>query len=261
LPNCPGNSPVPLTFRNVTLMPTGFGKTAGAAVLIGLSLVLIMQGQPSAQDRWNSIAAREDIKLAQRDVYVHPAEVVELEKDPTLYVRILDVRSESDYNLFHLGGSERVVPESLADAGRIRQWLAAPENTVFFVVANGEVDATRAWKLLRASGLLNLYIIEGGINRWLTLYPPGPCVAERVEGGGDTRFERLAYWFHVAVGERIHSAHPYSIQTEPYSICSGESGQGNGADGNGHNPAAAPRYDFVRKVKLQRKVAVKGGCG
>lgn len=241
--------------REVKLLPQNYRKIAAAAVLVALTVVLIVHGQPSAEGKWNLIAATQAPRLARRDVYVHPAEVVQLKKDPSLYVRILDVRGESEYNLFHLAGAERLAPEAITAPVVVREMLSAPENTVYFLVSDDEAAATTAWKLLRGAGILNLYIIDGGINHWLELYPPDPCVARRAENKGADA-EHLKYAFRYAVGDRIDQAHPYLIRRESFSACSGTALSASAAEET--KPAA---YDFIRKVKLQRKTAVKGGCG
>jgi rhodanese-related sulfurtransferase len=242
------------TLQEMQWLPHGMAKAAGAVGLVALGFLLAFRGQPSAEEKWHFVAAREGAKLERREAYVNPAEVVELEKDPTLYVRILDVRDESDYNLFHLTGSERLSPETIAAPGVVRSLISVPENTVYFLVSNDEEAATRAWQLLKGSGLLNLYIVEGGINRWLAMYPLDPCVARRREGGGHPGREELNFEFQLAVGERDDSAHPYTVHREPFAPCPVRS------DGQSHI-ASFPDYRFVRKVQLERKVAVKGGCG
>lgn len=243
--------------REMRLLPGGLAKPAGAVALVTLGFLLVYRGQPSAEDKWNLIASRESRKLEQRAVYVNPAEVVELEKDRTLYVRILDVRGEGDYNLFHLAGAERLSPEAMVAPGVVRNLTSVPDNTVFFLVSNDEGAATRAWELLKGSGLVNLYIIEGGINRWLEMYPLNPCVAQPVQGVHHPGREDLAFAFRMAVGDRDDAAHPNAVRREPFSPCSGQPA----GSGSGTHLASFPNYQFTRKVQLERKVAVKGGCG
>jgi rhodanese-related sulfurtransferase len=186
-------------------------------------------GQPSADDRWRAIAPRAGRDLESRAVLVDPAEVVALRSDLTLAVRVLEVRAEADFNLFHLVGSRRITLDETRGPTLARELTGLPENHILFLASNGERDAAEAWRRLKAQGVINLYVIEGGVNGWLAAYPPSPDVARRAEAPDD---ETLGWRFVAAVGERIPSADPEE-----------------------------PARDYARKVVLQRKVLAKGGCG
>jgi len=231
---------------------------AGSLVLI-VSVAAVV-GQPDAERRWEMIAEQADIQLKSRGVYVHPLEVAELTQDTSLYTRVLDVRSESHFNLFHLRNSRHVSQDRLREAAFIKQLKAAPANTVVFTVSNDETRATEAYKLLVAQGVNNVYIVEGGINRWLTLFPPPVCLGR--PGTGEPEDEELAFEFYRAVGDCCTSAYP-EIQNKPlpfdcYLAANPDSDAHSGA---GALEAPEPEVVFERKVKLQRQSAVKGGCG
>lgn len=243
-----------------------------AGCLAALCAVLILRGQPSVEDRWSWISKSGGRQLAGREIFVDPAEVVDLRRDLSLVVRIFEVRSESDYNLFHLAGSERITGESTNDARLIRNLLDDTDNTIVFLVSNGESDAAEAWKRLKAQGVLNLYVIEGGINHWLEVYPLSPCVAERFDGTDpdEPRHARvdvpaneiLRYRFLVAVGEQSPSAHPEVARREFVPDCAMASVAEPGGSGTrAFAGVEFPKRDYVKKVKVQRKTVVKGGCG
>jgi rhodanese-related sulfurtransferase len=186
--------------------------------------------------------------------------VLELKKNASIAVRILDVRSEADYNLFHIAGAQRLDPADVNSA-TVNRLVSAPGNTVFFLISNGEEASTQAWKGLKASGVLNLYIIGGGINKWLEVFPPEPCLlakaADKSSGHG-----QFPYNFRYAVGDQSRAAHPDSIRPLTWLKCP-ERTQTDPATAATSAPTskwfAPPVYE--KKVKLQRKVAVKGGCG
>jgi hypothetical protein len=234
-----------------------------------LCLVLLVRGQPSVRDRWNWMAKTGARQLADREVFVDPAEVVDLRRDLSLSVRILEVREEADYNLFHLSGSQRIERGSTGDPGLARDLLGQSDNTITFLVGNGESDATEAWKLLKGQGVLNLYCIEGGINHWLEVYPLSSSVATKTKPGEpgqghDPGYEkrpdeRLSYRFLVAVGERSPSAHPEVEAREYVPECVAA-----GPDESVASPFVGgdlPKRDYTKKVKVQKRVAAKGGCG
>jgi rhodanese-related sulfurtransferase len=242
-----------------------------AGSLLALCFVLILKGQPSVEDRWSWISRSGYRQLAGREIFVDPGEVVDLRRDLSLFVRILEVRSEADYNLFHLSGSQRIDLASTNDPGVVRGLLDDSDNTIVFLASNGEKDAALAWKRLRAQGVLNLYVIEGGINHWLEVFPVSPCVAQRIDGGASgaegraveaTESERLRYRFLLAVGEQSPSAHPDLARREYVPDCAMASMAGSeGSSVSTFTGRGSPKREYVKKVKIQKKTVAKGGCG
>lgn len=241
-------------WRDIPILPKSRALHVVGVGLLGLSALTAGLGEPSVEDRWQFIAAEAQRQIEQREVYVDPAELVDLKKDLGLRVEVLEVRSESDYNLFHIAGSKRIDPENARDRRFIRHLLGADDRTVFFLASNDETAATKVWKDLRAQGVLNLYILEGGINNWLDRYAPPACLATRIEG--PLPDETMRWLFAAAVGESIPSAHPDRALKAPLPACALEPGvpQWKVAP-HGEKPG------YTKKVRLQRKVAPKGGCG
>ncbi len=209
-------------------------RLAALALLCGALLVLVV-GQPGPARRWQRMAGPEEQRLQRREVFVHPAELVELAQNPQIYLRLLDLRSESDYNLFHLAGARRFSLEELRSPFFASGAAAERDNVVTVVMANGERPAIEAYRLLRGHGILNAYILDGGINRWLEAFPPDPAVAFPAAA---TAGDSLAFTFLQSPGDSIASAAPTSEQ-------------------------AATRFGagFPRRVKLQVRKVLKGGCG
>ena len=82
---------------------------------------------------------------------------------------MLDVRPETDYNLFHIHGAQNISLDELqAYIPEIHAQQAL--NTVFVVMSNDEKAATEAWKILMAESVPNVYILEGGINNWIAIF-------------------------------------------------------------------------------------------
>lgn len=177
----------------------------GAAALIFLGGIgLIALGQPTTADRWQAIAPAKEAQLAERAVQIHPGELLASLKDPKIKVRMLDVRSEADYNLFHILDAQRVAPDDLL--ALTPELIAEPENTVFVVMSNDETTATEAWKLLVAESVPNVYILEGGVNNWLATFTKDTFGPEYVAVDG--RDEQLRYAFTAALGARHAAASP-----------------------------------------------------
>ena len=249
------------------LIPRSKPKMAGAALLLGAAIVFAFAGQPDPAERWSVLAATSGIRLDDRSPFIHPAEVVEWREDPAVYVRIIDVRSQADFNRFHLLDAINVGPKELEDAAFLKKLRTAPDNTLVFIVSNGEKHATAAWKVLVGAGIPNVYMIEGGMNNWLAQYPPDPCIAQKLSKDLVKDGEQLAYVFNRAVGDHCYSAHPEAPFREAPTDCFMEANpdlkrEDIGRDGHSSNPfTGKAKPEFERKVKMKKKAAVKGGCG
>jgi rhodanese-related sulfurtransferase len=244
-------------WAEVSLRP-GRGKAAAAGALLLASLVVMARGQPTPAQKFDLLGVEARRPVEERGLFVHPAEVVALKGDLNLQVNILDLRDEHDFNLFHLGGARRVDAASLLRAGQLKDLLALPASAVTFLVGAREEKALATWKELKAMGVGNLYVIDGGIERWLDLYPVPACVAEpaavEVEGAPGWRF---AY----ATGDSLPSAWPELLASRAFrSPCQVALSSAGGHEG-GHEHPAWPAYPFTKKVKLKSRAAVKGGCG
>jgi len=228
---------------------------AGAGVLLAAGLVLAARGDPGPEQRWRWLPAAIRQQVAERAVLASPAEVVALRKDTALRVEMLDLRSEHDFNLFHVGGAERVTRADLTTPARLRRLLEAPPSTITFLADNGEGPALEVWKDLRSRGVANLYVLEGGMNRWLELYPVPDCVATRGPGplGGAPE-----YRFLYATGDSLPASWPELPRSRAFRLpCATAVVSG----GEGAGEYLWPNHAYTRRVKPQVKAVVKGGCG
>ena len=181
----------------------GWSKPAAGA-LVALAAVALVVGQPSNEDRWQSIAAENQAKLDNREVQISPAELLKYLNDSKIKVLPLDVREERYFNQFHLQGAVHVPLDKVQAKAKELQFELA--NTIFVTMSNDELAATEAWKILKAESVPNVYILEGGINTWLKTYA-GESLDEmdRVE---NPEPGQLAYRFNAATGSRHHAAEP-----------------------------------------------------
>jgi hypothetical protein len=184
---------------------------------------------------------------------------VSLRKDTSLEVSILDLRDEHDFNLFHVGGARRVDDADTRTPALVAQLLGKPAWAVTFLVSNGEAAALRAWESLTAQGVLNLYVVEGGINRWLELYAAPTCVAAPMAQGDA---DALAYRFQFATGQSLPAASPELPTSRGFRLPCGSENEDETLRVSGeHHGNVWPEHPFVKRVQLQTKSVVKGGCG
>jgi rhodanese-related sulfurtransferase len=188
----------------------------GGLALAAVGLIII--GQPTTLDRWERIAPEKTAVLADRAVQVHPAELLHYLHDANIKVLMLDVRSEADYNQFHILDAQRVPLEAIPEL--VPALHLEPANAIFVLMSNDETAATEAWKILQAESVPNVYILEGGVNNWLTLFANDEFLATnpRVPHADD----QLAFVFPAALGARQFPAEPdphkYAFIYEPKVI-------------------------------------------
>ncbi len=175
-----------------------------AGVLVALAAVALVIGQPSGEDRWQSIAAESQAKLDERAVQISSAEFIKYRDDTKIKIIPLDVREERYYNQFHLRDAVHVPLNEVQEKARELQFESA--NTVFITISNDEAAATEAWKILKAESLPNVYILEGGLNAWLKTYA-GDSLGEE-DKVYNRQEDQLAYRFNAATGSRHPAAEP-----------------------------------------------------
>lgn len=205
-------------------------RRTGAALLVAAALGVLAIGTPSLEDRYLRLAFPRtettktadgrtqsvtqtfgaDEMLARRWVFTSPQEAFKARYQQAMKPVFLDVRSESDYNLYHLADAVHVPLERLP--GLVPRLLAEPpSNTVFITVGNDEAAAVKAWKLLVASQVPNVYVLEGGVNRWIATFgADDPVMTPRPEAGPD----ELGYRFPSALGDRYASCAPNPLHQE-----------------------------------------------
>lgn len=229
-------------------------RIAGAGVLVALALAVVFIGSPSLEDKYNkltftrtetieqlnadpivnTITYTADQMLENRLVFVTPAEAFKAKYNQAMKPVYLDVRSEADFNLYHIADAvnvplsriEEVIPVLLTEP---------PANTVFIVMSNDEAAAIEAWKILSASSVPNVYILEGGVNNWITFFgkKDATLTVQPKPNAGD---DELGFIFPAALGSRYESCSPSPIEYED--------------------------LEFVAKIKLQLKRDKSGGgCG
>jgi rhodanese-related sulfurtransferase/uncharacterized membrane protein (DUF485 family) len=180
-------------------------RLVGAGALVVAALAIVAIGQPNTVEKWARIAAEKEAALADRSVQIHPGELLASLADNQLQIIMLDVRSEADFNLFHLHGAENV---PLAQVESIVPTLLAQtaNNVVVVLISNDETAATEAWKVLAANSVPNIYILEGGVNNWIAVFAQDdPSIRPLAASPGD---DRPRYLFDAALGDRYASADP-----------------------------------------------------
>jgi hypothetical protein len=207
-------------------------RVAGAVALVLAAVAVLLVGAPDTADKWARVSDEKERLVAAREVQIHPGELLASLADDRLKVRMLDVRSESDFNMFHIQGSQHVELSGLLPL--TKEFLASStKNTVYVVMSNDELAATDAWRVLAAESVPNVYILEGGINQWLSTFSAGEpgIVRTAIPAAAD----QLRFDFPAALGSRYGGASPNPHEWE---------------------------LEYTPKIKLQiKRDKSGGGCG
>lgn len=196
-------------------------RYVGAGAIVLVALIVLVIGQPSTADYWGAVAAEEQPRLDNREVQIHPGELLGLMNDPYANLVMLDVRDERDYNEFHLRAAKQVDPSLESVEAAAPDLIGLHPRTVIVAMSNGEEDATEAWKTLVANDVINVYILEGGINEWLEIF------GEDAEPRPVAYPDQSAFVFTAALGDRCVAsdpdAHEFELVFEPKVVIAGPS--------------------------------------
>jgi rhodanese-related sulfurtransferase len=226
-------------------------RVAGAGALFVLALGVALIGNPSFEEKYSKLTFMRtetvqqvnadpivntqiysaDEMLEKRLVQITPAELFKSVYNQNVNLIMLDVRPESDYNLYHIRGALNIPLDKLQ--GIIPDLLTEPPaNSVFVLMSNDEAASTEAWKQLVASGVPNVYLLEGGVNNWIAFFGEDEAFQPAAAPGGD----QLGYIFPAALGSSYKSCDP--------------------------NPIEFEELDFEAKIRLELKRDKSGGgCG
>ena len=99
----------------------------------------------------------------QPEAVLRPADVAALvQHEPR--VRLLDVRTAGEYESVHITGAYNVPLDTLSEHSR--EIRASVQDPIVLVCQSGQ-RARKAEEALRAAGLENLHVLDGGISAWI----------------------------------------------------------------------------------------------
>jgi rhodanese-related sulfurtransferase len=202
-------------------------KIIGILIAVIAAVGLLGFKQPTLEKKLARLEPELNERIQKREMQIDPAELLSLVHDNNVGISILDVRDETDFNLFHITDSKPVTMAQVRNPGWVKK---LPADTILVLVSNDEKRAAQAWKLLTTQKVINLYILEGGINRWLEVYGHLTALSEPAED------DTLRYSFNAALGAKNPASDP--------------------------DPAHVPERKYNKKVKSVGGAARKsGGCG
>jgi rhodanese-related sulfurtransferase len=139
-----------------------------------VSLGLVAAVLPQKKNSSTQLDARQllnEIQLENHVISIDEMADALINNDPEY--QLIDLRSQEEYQAFHLPGAINIPFEKLFD----EEWLPYVDQiarkNVFY--SNGTTLSGEAWILTRQKGFKNNYILNGGLNNWYeTILNPEP---------------------------------------------------------------------------------------
>jgi len=169
-----------------------------ASVLIIVALGLVFLPDTQQRDQIPPENLLKEILSQSRFVSADLVATRIIDEDPALL--LVDVRPSESYNKYSLQGAVNIpLNEILLD--KWKPYLNQNEMDVVFF-SNGDLQADQAWVISTRLGYKNLYVMQGGLNKWFTQImqpepPPATAPSEAIDlytfrkaaslyfGGGD----------------------------------------------------------------------------
>jgi sulfur-carrier protein adenylyltransferase/sulfurtransferase len=155
---------------------------------------IIIAAVPQNKTKPYKLTAEELLSEANtRTQYITPDVVADMivKKDPTL--RLIDVRSQDEFEKFSLPGAINIPAADLLSDQYTDILNQDVKMNIFY--SNGTVAANEVWMITRQLGYSNNFVLEGGLNFWFDniLNPQKPSSTNPDE-------EFAKYDFHKSAG-------------------------------------------------------------
>jgi rhodanese-related sulfurtransferase len=99
-------------------------------------------------------------EIEREDDHVTALELAQWIRERKPGLRVLDVRTDSEFAAYHIPSAERVPLAALAS-------LPPTDAETLVLYSEGGAHAAQGWVLLRASGHRNVYFLRGGLLDWM----------------------------------------------------------------------------------------------
>lgn len=135
-------------------------RLVGAAAVIVLAIGAAVAGTPeSGGGSRTSIRALAD-EIEHESDHVTALELAEWIRERRPGLRVIDVRTDSEFSAYHIPSAERI------PLGSLTTMRFDPRSTLV-LYSEGGAHAAQGWVLLRTAGVRNVYFLRGGILDWM----------------------------------------------------------------------------------------------
>ena len=142
-------------------------RTLLAMIIIPMGIIIA--AVPQNKTKPYKLSAEQLLaEVNARTQYITPDAVADMliNKDPS--IRLIDVRSQDEFEKFSLPGAVNIPVNDLLSG----QWEDILNQDVKMNVfySNGSLVANEAWMVTRQLGYTNNYVLEGGLNYWFDAF-------------------------------------------------------------------------------------------
>ena len=134
-----------------------------ARVLAGVALLLAVLAALAGTSRQGGAALdarRLATEIEHEEDHVTALELAQWIHDRKPGLRVLDVRSDSEFAAYHIPSAERMPLTALAS-------LPPGSDETLVLYSEGGAHAAQGWVLLRANGHRDVYFLRGGLLDWM----------------------------------------------------------------------------------------------
>jgi rhodanese-related sulfurtransferase len=130
-----------------------------AGIALALGVLAAVAGTPEHSE--NAVDVRKlAAEITREEDHVTALELARWIRDRKPGLRVVDLRTEAEFDEYHVPGSQRMTLEEL---------ITNPpaSSSTLVLVSDGGAHAAQAWTLLRASGRSHVYFLRGGLGEWV----------------------------------------------------------------------------------------------
>ena len=164
----------------------GIERALAIVAVVGGALAIVA-GNPTRPARGNVDVTELARIVEHEEDHVTAVELARWIRDDKAGLRILDIRSDSEFDDFHIPRATRV---PLGDIAR----MPLDSSATYVLYSEGGTHAAQAWFLLRARGVENVFFLRGGLYEWLEQVM-NPRVASTTPQAERDSIRALTLWF------------------------------------------------------------------
>ncbi len=140
-----------------------------AVVFVGLALLLVLLPEKHISKELKPEQLLQEIKDNTR--YFSTDEVAKRIINSDSYIQLIDVRTPSEFNNFHLKGAINIPIDSILNkdvkGDYVYEGVFDQDIKTNILYSNGTIYSNQVWMLLRRMNYQNSYVMEGGLNNWI----------------------------------------------------------------------------------------------
>ena len=162
-------------------------ERALAIAAVAFGALAVVAGSPTRPTR-GTIDVTELARVVEHEEdHVTAIELAKWIRDDKRGLRVLDIRSDSEFAELHIPGARRV---PLSEVAR----MPIDPASTYVLYSEGGTHAAQGWFLLRARGVRDVFFLRGGLYEWLDDVM-SPRVSSAVPQAQRDSIRALTMWF------------------------------------------------------------------